>query len=703
MIEEENKTEESTIDLSAQKLEIEACEHIRNLYSSWSDYWKPIHDHYKVLYDEYSAQTNVLENGNVAKVKPSLLFSIVETLVSEMYSAFYDETPYLLSKPTKEADVESSEIVTEYTQHQINSNGMKIDSIPFLRSFVLYSLAWSFIPWEYTEEFKRREQDVLEPVLQQPFDQFGNPLTDDKGNLLPPSPVMDPITGAPQMRPVIGADGKIKKQKVWMKEVTSDIWKYETLEPWDVVADPKIKSPADVRSKGQGVIIVRHFSKCDLKKMERDGVYENVDLYFDLREFKKSQTDSPKFQNEGKDHNEDTIRVLQFWGKFPVQTIVDDQGNEKLIYVEDGEEVECVIDVPDDYSTSFRIKRCPIDEQIRPIICAGFLPQAGKIYNEGPLHIIYSEYQVYKEFVNSRLTNLNQHMNPMWFARLGALTNLKNLKYVPNKIIRTGNPTGDISPVPTPGLGETYSQDLGMIQMEMQETTSALKASQKSGNMGQAFARTAAGINFFEQRIASRLGIVVDTLEYYMMGGLFEIVHAYNKQFLTDPTDFEAIGKQNVYLTIHPEAYMTKKSWKPVGAGSRLKRGEQIQILDRMLAELKSYSNIIDIEKIIMKMVKLTGLFTDPAEIMLSPEKQKQIQANQKPDVKESMSLSVNYDDLPVSAKLAIIQGYAPQSGTTLEEILHNEQRRNGQGASGPIGGAPIVTDGRMGSNQIPT
>lgn len=490
----------------------------------------------------------------------------------------------------------------------------------------------------------------------------------------------------------MGLDGKPVTKKVWKKEVTNDNWKFETLENWDVFPDPAIKSPADVRCKGTGVIVVKHFSEEKLREMERKGIYHNVDAYFQFltnkREASRVITDIAASDKEGDDHLKDTYKVYQFWGMFPVNTVIDKNGDEVLEYDETAEPVECVIDIPAEGGICFRIKRNPIDEQIRPIICNNINPQAQKLYCGGILHIIYSEYQVYKDFINSRAKNLNMRMNPMWFARTGALTALRNLKYSPNKILRTSNPEGDLVPVPTPGLGETYAQDVGMLQMEMQESTGSIKASQKSGNMGQAFARTAAGINFFQERMGKRLGIIVDCMEYFMLGGLFDVVNSYNKQFLTDPKAFAVIGKQNAYLTIKPESFLRRIDWYPVGAGSRLKRGEQITILDRIMTELKSFSDYINVKKILQKYVKITGLFSDISEIEYTPEERQQIMASKQPEVKENVNLSISFDDLPPTTKLSVIKHFDPNAPTTIQEIIANDIARNAGGAPNP--GTPV-------------
>lgn len=657
----------------------EAKHHVKERFVMWSQHWRDYHDFCKEIYKEYLAETDVLSSGKSAGVKPSLGFSITENVLADTHEALFEEHPYIKTEPVYKDDVQDSEDVTDFMTYQCQKNGLRTDSIPFVRNVLMYGVGFAFVPWTVEKEMIRVEVPVTEPVMQPSVDQFGNPMLDENGAIMPPTPQIGQ-DGYPVMKPVIGYDGKPAMKKEWVEETTTDIWEFEPLENWDVLCDPSITNFRKIRRGGQGIIVSRYYSKDELKSLQRRGVYRGVDFYFNdlaARESEGAYSTNDEQQKKSPNWKNGKVRVLQYWGKFPVSTVINKKGQEELVYDEDAVPVECVIDIPENCSTCFRVKRNPIDTQVRPIIAVPLHPQNKSLISPGLLTIIYSEYQAYKEFINARLKNLNKQMNPMWFSRLGTLSNLRNLNYVPNKIVRMGDPRTDILPAPSPDLGATFSQDMGGLLMEMQETTGSIKAGQKSGNMGQAFARTAAGINFFQQRVDARLRMIVNVAEEGLFGGLFEIVHSYNKQFVTDEEYFKVMGKDNIYRSINPASFTKRLDWMPVDAGNRLKKGEMVQLLDRLMTSLGGFREDIRIDKILEKYVKITGLFKFPEEILLSDEEKAKIaQAKQQPQAKQSLSLSVAFEDLPTAAKTALISQFAPQAAEEsrkeiqLDEVL---------------------------------
>ncbi len=654
--------------LSKEQMDLydNAKHHVKDLFSSWSGHWDRYHKLCVDVYKEYLTEKETLESGKSSGVKPSFAFSTIENVIADFHEALFEELPYIQTDPVFEDDTQDAADVSDFLSYQCQKNGMRTDAIPFLRNLAMYGLAFAFVPWTVEKDQIRVKEALEEPMLEPSVDALGRPLTDEVGNPIPARPAIGQ-DGMPIMKPVIGYDGKPEMKKVWREETTTDIWEFEPLENWDVVCDPAITNFRKIRRGGQGIIISRYYSKSELKSLQRKGVYRGVDFYFQNLASKESEgsfTPNDESQKESPNWKSGKIRVLQYWGKFPVTTTIGKNNEEQIIYDEDAVPVECVIDIPEDCSTCFRVKRNPIDTQVRPIIAVPLHPQNKSLISPGLLTIIYSEYQAYKEFVNARLKNLNKQMNPMWVARLGSLTNQRNLGYIPNKIIRTGDPRNDLVPAPSPDLGQTFSQDMGGLLMEMQESTGSIKAGQKSGNMGQAFARTAAGINFFQSRVDARLRMMVNVAEEGLFGGLFEIVHSYNRQFVNDEEYFKVMGKQNIYKSINESSFTKRLDWMPVDAGSRLKKGEMVQLLDRLMTSLAGFRDDIRIDKVLEKYVKLTGLFKFPSEILLSPEEKMKMAQDkiQPPQPKQSISLSVNYDDLPSSAQAAVIGQFAPNA-----------------------------------------
>lgn len=634
---------------------------------SWLKYWEEYHRWCRTIFRLYMSKNEFTSMGKRARLNLSLPFTIIETVAAETYRALFDEVPYWKQKPVGKEDDEPAKIVTDYVGYQTEQNKMRIQGYIFEKNRLMFGLSWAFVPWTYMKEWKRRDAQVMEPIMA--MNELGEQI-----------PQINPFNGEPMMKPSMDLFGKPVTKKDFKKEVTFDCWEFEPLFPWHVRSDPAINNPLKIRNFGEGIIIDRYYSDHDLKQFERDGKYKNVSKYLGDIEEKREQEKRNNFRvlaedeetsrdlNAGFSYKRNLHHIRQYWGKAPIVTQQRKSG-EVVIWDSSAEPVEALIDTCD--SECFRIIRNPIDEQLRPIVAAQCHPVADNLISPGLMQAVESEFREMIAFRNARMDNLSQSMNPMYNVRSGVNVPVRDLIYKPNGIRRTPNPETDIVQVQPPSLGLTLDKDLSQLEYNIQNATNALSASQGASNIGQAFGNTARGIDFFQSRMQSRLQVIVNVAEDQFFGPLSDIVNSYNQQFLTDEKDFSVIGKENVYLTIKPD-YLGRRDLIPVAAGKKLNRGKMLQLYDRMITEAASLKDFIKVDYLIREMIVATDAFPNPDKILYSQEEMQRMKAEQPDELKKNMSLSVAWKDLEPAIKQELLGVIFPHLADQLKQMPLN-------------------------------
>jgi hypothetical protein len=307
------------------------------------------------------------------------------------------------------------------------------------------------------------------------------------------------------------------------------------------------------------------------------------------------------------------------------------------------------------------------------------------LISPGLLQAVESELRELQTFKNVRLDNVTQRMNPMYQVRLGSQLAKRDLRYEPYRKVLVSQIDGDIREFPAPELGNGFDGSLAELNYDIQNATNALNASQGSSNVGQAFGRTAAGINFFQSRMQHRLQVIVDVGEEQLFGSLSDIVNSYNKQFLKNPKDFQVVGRPNPYLTITPEAYMQRRDLVPVGASRKLNRGQMIQLLDRMLTEASVLKDFFKIDVLVHEMVKMSEAFPNPDKILYTAAERQQMAttaASQHPEVKKGLNITINWKDLEPGLKQALVSTLMNQKP---QEMTSPAMMGAGAGSAIPI------------------
>lgn len=638
-----------------------AISKIDDRYSKWMDYWTTYHQWCRLVFRLYLARNEWTSIGRRARLTLSLPFSIIETVAAETYRALYDEQPYFKQKPIGKEDEEFAESVSLYTAHQMDQNHMRIKGYIFEKNRLMFGLSWAFVPWTVAREWKRRESQVMQPAKRYILDSKGQPVFNDDG--MPKSEdIINPMTGKPIMQPKMDMfTGRPVTEKKFVKEVTKDYWEFKPLYPWQVIADPAITDPFQVQSGGEGIIINQYLSNSELWKLQRDGVYYNVDEYFDTKEEDSEDNDRQTFDvprededlaedmKEGYSYKRNLNLVRQWWGKMSVRE--DKNGN--LIYDKNAEPVEVIVDKVN--NTCLRCRRNVIDEQIRPIVAAQCHPIADHLISPGLLQAVESELRELQTFKTARVDNITQKMNPMYQVRDGSLLAKRDLRYRPFGLVPVSAIDQDLKEFPTPDIVVQADRSVGELEYSIQNATNALSASQNASNVGQAFGKTARGIDFFQNRMMSRLKVIVDVGEEQLFSQLSDITNSYNKQFLTKQTDFQVIGRQNPYLKITPEAYMNRRDMLPIGASRKLSRGQMLQIYDRILTSPEALKGFIKIDYLVKEMIKLTDAFPDPEKLLYTDEERQKMAAETPPDVKKAMNISVNFADLNEQEKVYLM------------------------------------------------
>lgn len=385
-------------------------------------------------------------------------FRAVETLAANLYQIILAEDPWFLIEGREETDIEQSKVLEGLIDYQLQQMGFKQKLLPLLRLFLINGVCVIKVNWDY--QVKKRIKKMRDPMT-------GDIVYSEEG----------------------------EPQTYTEDEVVSDTPSFEIVDMADFYIDPTYK---DINS-APWVIEREYISLSALKKMQRDGLIENVDM-LDYKFQDKTKPDKnreDKFRNLGIEIDQRKTKectVFHYWGMIP-KSWVDETA-------ENGEEVEGHIMVS--HGTLLKIEENPYYYQEKPYISCSWLDLRDQFYGMGLGKILERPQLELNDNHNQSLDSKTFSIFHIWLKDRQAGIKKKDLKIVPNAIINTDKMEGlrEIRPDPSAftqagimdntiredirntsgaiatiqGIGMKGNQTLGEIQMLAGEGSGRLKA-----------------------------------------------------------------------------------------------------------------------------------------------------------------------------------------------------------------------------------
>lgn len=619
-----------------ETLEREAGNRLDERWEQWRKYLDPFSDKYREIKKDYECEQDSTENSRRrSKLKYPNLWTLFHTLFPISYDALTGEQPYIGAKARNQEDALPAKQIEDYQSYQLDqiSFPLKYHAVEFDR--LLYGTTYTFCPWLLEYSLRKREMPVQEVIV-------------------------DPKTGLPQQI--------TKLKKLEREVVTYDNIDVQRLDHSEIAYDPTITNPADLMWKGEGVIRQWRTTieeiKAKAKRKRPDGSWtglysqENVDLCVNGYDDKKNEPES----DDKDDQYSGKLLMREGWQKLPVKKVSvkrkkngEESEVEELEWDDEAPLRECLVTKCVTTGTVLRVILNPTDEQFRPFLASNCYPMPGRLPGMSWVRVIKGldrEAQIIK---NARLDYINFVLNRPWVVNVHSGIQIRDSFNIPDRIIKARDING-IKPLDVPDYGSAAYRDLSMIDYEIQNASGVLNANQDASKFGQGFGETATGINYFQQLVGSRTKVVVQLAEYQWFVPLGKMLFCYGKQFVTKEESFRVLNSENPFAKMDPDSYTRMIDVIPVGAYSRVTKGQQITLLDRFLTTLPSLRDLIKVEEVIKDYIVLTKLSPDPSKYMISPEEQAQrAKMAQKPDVKPRVHVNIRGEDIPIDSRMELL------------------------------------------------
>jgi hypothetical protein len=598
-------------------------------------FMKDSRDHFANYFERFIHQVELYLNNRDewkkkklrADLKPPTVFRQIESFAPQMVAAIWNYAedsvavkPWI-PNPT-EQDVEDGRNLTKWVTMKLDKAQFVPNLTVFVKDLLLHGTAIMKSPW-----LKKRK------------------------NIIERRTEIDAVTQEPYL---------VKE------EITKVVYNNIQIDPIkliDFFPSPRAYKPADIDAMDG--CVHRFWRTYDqLKKMRKvtskdgksRGVYINLD---ELKvEVKAGDTDAwknaSKVGTSDSDHtrydtaigrnltskHQGQIEIWEYWGIFDWR---DGKGpKETLITVANGDVI-------------IRLQKNPYDEQFRPFLACVDYPVQGEFYGIGEIEPVESSMAESTTLRNIRLDQAQQSAYRMLMVEKTAGVNPRSLYWRPSGIVLTSNNEG-IKPLPISETNVSSQQEINSIELEIQNTTANIDPSQRSAGMGQAFSRTAKGVQYFENFTANRLGLKLMLMEELFIEPLCEMLMKHAKQFMTEDEAVPVGGKEQFEMAVI-KPVLFEKEWMLQKGG--LMRQAQKPLRQSNLESIGTF--ILELEKAnpgTFKPIALAKRYLrerdwDDIETLLNtPEDQAQIQAMQQMQENQGM-LPPSGDEIPVDAMMA--------------------------------------------------
>ncbi len=522
-----------------------------------------------------------------ANLELPIAFQQIEPYVAQLMEVMFGEPPYLLYRGRGPEDDESSDLITQFTQWQLEEADILLAASPFFRNLGKYGTAVMKVIWE-TEyitisEEREVEETTLDPVTGLPTTVLVKSMEEvdikeHDGPRFYNVPIYD------FMVPKSATSADVNKLE-WCIHRT-----YRSLE--DILSNPNYKNKDRIKN---------------LLSDDTDGESEDNASSMSLGSDTSKQTSLEMQNSKGTTKFSDKIEVLERWGNYklsgeksvPALLVVAVIGNENVV---------------------LRAEENPFKFKFKPFVAANDYIVEGEFYGEGELKHIKGLIEESTALRNARLDVANLSLNHMWIVERQAGVNIRELYSAPNKIILTNDKTG-LQRLEMGQVTASSVNELARIDFDIQNTTEIINPRQDVSNVGAAFGGTATGVNFLSSRTNLRLMSKARILDDMFFKPLAIMLNKYNKDLVTDRVVFRVLNSDSPY-NIGPEAFITVVDYKPTSGHQRLGRLQRKDDLAYLLQNIAQFEKASpgtnNLHELLKEVYKVSG-FAHPDKYLNPP------------------------------------------------------------------------------------
>ena len=500
-----------------------------------SNYRKPYEVNWEKCLSEYlntrSVKANVLQRANL---KLPYAFTVVETFTPQLVEAFFADKPYIETQGVGVEDDPGAEAITNHMTYQLGANKMFVRFVEFTKNLLVYGSSIVKNTWGTKERGGRVIFDGPESINVELQDFF-------------------PDWAANQPGDIQGMRGCVHRVFRSFDEIAKKKRRMVNGEPVGIYKNiDRLKQSVDTKGDNAWTNMSRPAD--DILSMAKERAFG---------------------QESGAKTN-DKIELWEYWGEF------DLEGK--------GEKVECFITIANG-DIVLRCQENPFLYKHKPFSMTVDYLITGELYGIGEILPILSLVKEGMALRNARLDQTNQSVNRMWLVDRNSGINVRNLYTRPGGIILANDING-IKALDAPDSSPAATRETSQIDYDIQNATANTNASQAVSNVGRAFGRTKAGIDFMQNATSSRMILKVRLIEEMFIKDVGHQYRLLNKQFLDDGQWRRLFGAlPNPYNQIEDEAFCRDYDYFATGAMERLNRSQRQATFAQVLVPFLQQAN----------------------------------------------------------------------------------------------------------------
>lgn len=412
-------------------------------------------------------------------------FSTIETLAPRMVS----NKPQIDIMPREPGDVAYAKVMADLVDFQWDQMEMQVKLPDIVKSMLLYGTAIVKIGWLTEKETKEVEEDVDESF--------------------------------PEL-------GKVKVKQ----EVTEyDGPTVELVDLYDFFVDPKAVDMDSAR----WVIHRTYKTLKDLKELQRQGVYKNINLI--ERKAKVVESDNQKSERystlgasiptDNVNEENEKVELLEYWEDNKVITLA----NRKVVIRDD---------------------KNPFKHGKKPFVRIVDQSVPHEFYGIGELEPIESLQYELNNRRNQRMDNVTLALNRMWKIKNGANVDEDELVSDAGGVIHTDDMNG-VEEVLMPDVTSSSYQEETIIKGDIQQTTGVSDFTRGVGSdsLGN---DTATGISLIQEAGSSRFRLKIQNLEEMGIKKIGQMLVSMNEQFIDEEKVIRIVGNEGIrFMSLRPE------------------------------------------------------------------------------------------------------------------------------------------------------
>lgn len=551
----------------------------RPLETNWNAYYKQYRG---ITVQKYWSDTGVKRSS----LHIPATFKAVETLLPRIMNTLFAVNPPFDVRPREESDKRQSEIIKELIRYQFDQSNVYSKFADFVKQALIYGTSIAKVIWRKDEGEGVGLASIYEEAI-------------------------NPVTGLLERN-------EVGQEMARVPKILFDNPDFEVVDLFDFFIDP------DATEIGQSWEIHRTIKTFDeLKALERQGIYENIDK---LKETQTSEKDSKSERrgaiglSEPQDIKGITkIEILEYWG--------------------DWKDKDSVITIAN-RSVSIRPKdkqRNPYYHSKHPFIHIICFPIPKEFYGMGICEVINSMQEELDDTRNQRLDNVTLILNRMWTYNKDSGINPHRLKSAPGRLIPRGADPEDITPLITPDVTESAYMEEKLIKDDIEEATGATRSIMPSADV-KSVHRTAAGLAMMQSAAGERLKLIIGLIEEQGMKKLIEMYYQLDLQFIDKEMVIRIVGEEgNEFIKVSPEDIRGNFDFKPAGSSEVVNK--EIE-LNQLTAFLNMAAPVLGpaVYKLLRKIWERFG-FKNAEEIIPEPQEPQEVPEGSPEEEEQVMGL----------------------------------------------------------------